>query len=263
MPLFLFRAVLSALASIVVGSAHAGMLDEVRAGGVLRVCMWPDYFGISYRNPRTGGLQGVDIELSKALAKDLGVKLAYVETDFAHLLDDLSARKCHVAMMGVGVTPIRAARVDFSQPYLRSDVYAVTTRANQSIKTWDDLDKPGRVIVVQRGTFMEPLMQKTLKQAGLQVVERPSEREREVESGRADAFITDYAYSQRMLMNTDWARVVAPVQTLQLTNYAYAVPKGEPEWLARVNAFVGQIKQDGRLREAALPHRLLPILVAD
>lgn len=48
--------------------AQAGVLDDVKASGELKVCIWPDYYGISYRNPRTGTLQGIDIDLSLALA---------------------------------------------------------------------------------------------------------------------------------------------------------------------------------------------------
>ena len=254
--------ILSACA-ILASAAQAGVLDDIQKTGVLKVCMWPDYFGISYRDPKTGWLQGIDIELSEELAKDLGVKLEYVETDFSKVIADVASGKCQIAMMGVGVLPARAEKVDFSAPYLRSDVYAVTTRANHNLSTWDDIDRPGRVIAVQKGTFMEPLMQKILRNATLEVTVLPSEREREVESGRADAFMTDYAYSKRMEMNTDWARVVAPTKPVQLTDYAYAVPKGDAPWLARVNEFVAAIKKDGRLEKAARPHDLLPIVVKD
>ena len=239
------------------------MLEEIRREGRLRVCMWPDYYGISYRNRRTGAVQGLDVDLSQALAADLGVRLETVDTDFSRVFDELANRRCHIAMMAVGVTAARAERVAFSLPYLRSDVYAITTRANRTIRTWDDLDRPGRVIVVQKATVMEPLMARVLKQAELRVVSRPGEREQEVESGRADAFITDYPYSRRMLATTDWARLVAPAQVVQLTDYAYALPRGEPAWLERVNAFVRAIRQDGRLEQAARRHDLLPIIARE
>jgi ABC-type amino acid transport substrate-binding protein len=239
------------------------MLEEIRREGRLRVCMWPDYYGISYRNRRTGAVQGLDVDLSQALAADLGVRLETVDTDFSRVFDELANRRCHIAMMAVGVTAARAERVAFSLPYLRSDVYAITTRANRTIRTWDDLDRPGRIIVVQKATVMEPLMARVLKQAELRVVSRPGEREQEVESGRADAFITDYPYSRRMLATTDWARLVAPAQVVQLTDYAYALPRGEPAWLERVNAFVRAIRQDGRLEQAARRHDLLPIIARE
>ena len=243
--------------------AHANTLQDIQTTKVLKVCIWPDYFGISYRNPRSGVLQGVDINLSRDFAQELGVKIEYVETSFANFLSDVESRKCHIAMMGVGVIPSRSERVNFSEPYLRSDVYAVTSKSNTSIKNWDDLDQPGRIISVLKGTFMEPLMKKYLKQASLQVAERPGERERDVESGRADAFMTDYPYTQRMLSNTDWARVIPPNRPIQPTDYAYAVAKGDPAWLARVNKFVAQVKSDGRLEKYATEFKLQQIVVKD
>ena len=243
--------------------AQAGVLEEIQQNGELRVCIWPDYYGISFRNPRTGTLQGIDIDLSQALAKDLGVRLAYVETSFNTLIDDLLEKRCQIGMMGVGVTPERKQRLDFSLPYLRSDIYAITTRDNTTLKSWADLDQPGRSIAVQKGTYMEPLMRRTLQHARLLVVERLGEREREVASGRADAFITDYPYSQRMLASTDWARRIAPTQTIQLTDYAYAVAKGDALWLARINQFVTRIKLDGRLQDAARKNNLTPIAILE
>jgi len=126
-------------------------------------------------------------------------------------------------MMGVGITPDRQKRVDFSAPYLRSDVMFVTTRSNKVLNKIEDVDQPGIVIAVQKGTLMENFLSQKLKQAKLKVVTAPGEREKEVELGRADAFATDFPYSQRMLLNTDWAKVIAPSQPWQLTDYAYAV----------------------------------------
>lgn len=258
------RIALSLLLALVhMAPVQAQVLQEVQKTRTLKVCIWPDYFGVTHRNPRNNYLQGIDIDLSRALARDLGAEVNYVETDFSRLLDDLQAQRCHIAMMAVGVTPQRQERVDFSLPYLRSDVYAVASRANLAVRRWEDIDKQGRVVVVQKGTFMEPLMQGLLKQARLESVVRPNEREREVESGRADVFITDYPYSRRVLASFDWAVVIEPSRPVRLTDYAYAVAKGEAAWLARINAFVRQIRQDGRLAEAAKRFDMLPIIVKD
>jgi cyclohexadienyl dehydratase len=243
--------------------APARTLEQVRSAGLLRVCVWPDYFGIGSRHPRSGELQGLDIDLSRALAADLGVRVEHVETDFGRFADDLSRRRCEVAMMGVGVTAERRARVAFTRAYLRSDVYAVVSRHDPKLRGWEDLDRAGRVIAVQRGTYMEPLMRGRLREARLLVVERPGERERAVESGRADAFITDYPYSRRVLASADWARVIAPPSPVQITDYAYAVAQGDAQWLERLDAFVLAIRRDGRLAAAAQRHGLSAILALD
>ncbi|MDE1942278.1 MAG: amino acid ABC transporter substrate-binding protein [Betaproteobacteria bacterium] len=248
-------------ACLLSAAAHAGVLEALHQSRLLKVCIWPDYYGISYRNPHTGQLSGLDIDLSRELAKDLRVRLEYVETDFSRLLGDIESGHCQIAMMGVGITPGRLQHVAFSQPYLRSDVYAVASLDNRALQKWPDIDQPGRIVVVQKGTYMEPLMERTLRHATLLKVVRTSEREREVETGRADVFITDYPYSRQILDSADWARVIAPDAAVGLTDYGYAVPKGDPEWLTRINRFVQELRQDGRLQAAARRYHLLPMLL--
>jgi len=244
-------------------SSFGQTLEAVRSTGELRVCIWPEYFSISYKNPRTGALEGIDIDMSEALAKDLGVSLTYVPTNFSEFIDNLKESRCDVAMMGVGVTEARQKQIDFSDPYLRSDIYFITTKANHAIQSIDDLDQPGVVIAVQKGTLMERFLQSHLRNASLSVVSKPGMRELEVETGRADAFATDYPYSQRMLQHTDWAKLIRPRTPLKETDYAYAVKQNDADWLATINAFVKRVKRDGRLEAAARAHQLTPILVRE
>lgn len=241
----------------------AQTLKRIQSTGELRVCVWPEYFSISHRNPRTGELQGIDIDLSQALAKDLGVQPKYVLTNFAEFIERLKKDDCDVAMMGVGVTDARKKEIDFSSPYLRSSIYFITTKANQTLNTVQDLDQPGIVIAVQKGTLMESFLSKDMRNADLLVVTKPGQRELEVEAGRADAFATDYPYSQRLLQNTDWARRIDPTEAFAQTDYAYAIAKNDGEWLGVVNDFVARVKQDGRLKSAADKNQLTPILIRE
>jgi ABC-type amino acid transport substrate-binding protein len=236
--------------------------QRVRDSGELRVCIWPDYYGVSLRNPRTGQLAGIDIDLSAAFAADLRVNPRYVDSSFPTLADDLLQDRCDVAMFAVGVTAQRAAQLGFSRPYLESDIYAVTTHSSRVVQRWQDLDRPGVRIAVQAGTFMEPVMAAALKQATLVVVRPPDTRERELEAGRVDAFMTDYPYSRRLLDNADWARLVAPTTPFYVQPYAYAVKPGDAAWLATVDDFVGRIQRDGRLAAAAKRHGLSAIVRA-
>lgn len=237
------------------------VLERVRSAGIVRVCIWPDYYGITWRNPRNDALQGVDIELSAEFAKALGVKLSYVESSFAKLIEDVTSDRCDVAMHAVGVTPARQQALRFSQPYLQSDVYGVTTKANRVIREWADIDKPGVRVAVQAGTFMEPVMVAALKQAQVVIVRPPVVREQELEAGRVDVFMADYPYSRRLLDNADWARLVSPPQTFHLVPYAYAVKPGDDEWLRELDRFVAAIKRDGRLAAAARRYGLADIVV--
>ncbi len=247
---------LAAASSVLAGP----VLDRIQTSSTLRVCIWPDYYGITWRNPRTQQLAGIDILLSAELARDLKVKLVHVDSSFPKLIDDVTQDRCDIAMHAVAVLPARAEKLRFSQPYLQSDICGITTRTSR-IKSFDDIDKPGVQVAVQAGTFMEPVMAAGLKQATLVVVKPPQTREQELEAGRVDVFMTDFPYSRRLLDNADWARLVSPTQPFHTLPYAYAVKPGDDAWLKRVDEFVAAIKRDGRLEAAARQHGLGEIVV--
>ena len=236
-------------------------LEAIRARGELKVCIWPDYFAISYRNPRNSELEGMDIDLARALAARLSARLAFIETNFAVFMDRVEALDCDIAMMGVGVTPARAQRVAFSRPILASPVYAVTTAHNARIRSWADIDTPGTVVAVAAGTVMEPLMGRTLRRAELMVVTPPRSREAEIQAGRADVFMSDFPYTRRMLLTHGWARVIEPPDRFGETLYAWALPMHDAPWLAEVNQFIGAARADGTLARAAARHGLTSILI--
>lgn len=254
-------AVAAVLCFIAASADAVPRLQRVIEAKELRVCIWPDYYGVTYRNPKTRLLSGLDIDIAAELGKDLGVAVRYVDSSFPKLVERLVRNGCDIAMHGVGITPERRSQLLFTQPTMRSDVYAIASRSSAAVRRWEDLDKPGRVIAVQAGTVMEPLMRQYLKQARLLAVQPPQTREQEVESGRADAFMTDFPYSQRMLALTDWARLVSAPAPFHPLDYAYALAPGEASLLNRVDVFIDTIRQDGRLLRFARKHRLDAIIV--
>lgn len=247
-----------------VSAAWAGKVAErVQSSGTLRVCIWPDYYGVSHRNPNTQQLTGIDIDLSAELARDLKLKLQYVDSSFATLVEDVNADRCDVAMFAVGMLPQRLQLLAFSRPYLQSDIYAMTTKSNRVVQQWADIDQPGVLVGVQAGTFMEPTMRAQLKQAQMVVVSPPATRERELEAGRIDVFMTDYPYSRRLIDNADWVRLISPPTPFSVLPYGYAVKRGDEAWAGQIDAFVVRIQRDGRLASAAKRHGLSAIVVRD
>lgn len=235
-------------------------LDRILAARAVKVCIWPDYYNISYRNPRTQQLSGIDIDMALALGRDLQVAVEFVDSSFGALIDDVVHDRCDVAMFAIGVTPLREQKLRFTSPHLASDIYAITTKTNRRIRDWADIDRPGVVVAVAKGTLHEPIMKERLKAAQLVVLDTPFAREQEVQSGRADVFMTDYPYSLRMLANADWTRLIAPPSVYHITRYAYAMKPGDEAWHARLEKFVGDVKSDGRLMLAAKRYKLDPIV---
>ncbi len=235
--------------------------DRVQARGEVRVCIWPAYQRISFRDPRTGQLNGLDIDLATALASDLRVALRFVDSSFVTLVQDLQTRTCDVAMFGIAMLPQRMEQLQFSTPYLQSDIYAVTTRTSRIVRQWSDIDQPGVQVGVQAGTFMEPVMRQRLQHASLVSIRLPQTRERELMAGRVDVFMTDYPYGRALTESTDWASLLAPPKPFHVLPYAHASKPGDAEWRSVLDAFVDRIRKDGRLTSAARRHGLESILL--
>lgn len=245
-----------------VSPSRAGIVhDRVQANKVIRVCIWPDYYGVSYRNPRTQQLVGIDIDLAHELAADLSMKVEFVDSSFTSLVPDLVSDRCDVAMFAVGMLAQRMQQLRFTRPYLRSDIYAIASRGSAAIKQWADIDRPGILVGVQSGTFMEPVMAAYLKQAKLVNIKPPQTRERELEAGRIDVFMTDYPYSRRLLDNADWATLISSPKPFHVLPYGYAVKPGDESWYAVVDDFVARIQKDGRLEAFAKKHGLGSMLI--
>ncbi len=241
--------------------AQTSRLDKVLASRKIHVCIWPDYYGISLSNPRSGKLEGIDSDMALELGKDLAVSVEFVDSSFSKLIPDVTGGRCDIAMFGVAVTPARAKKLRFTQPTMATDIYAITSVGNRRIRTWADIDKAGTVVAVIKGTLHEPVMRERLKAASLLVLDTPMAREEEVLAGRADVFMTDFPYSRRMLETTDWARLVAPPSPYHISNLAYALAPGDDKWFNRIEKFVQDIKSDGRLANAAARHRLEPVVL--
>src|ERR1044072_9827529 len=141
-------------------------LFEVTKNKKLRVCQFPLYYSISFRNPKSGQIEGIDADLAKELAKELDAQLEIVESWFATFIADLQANKCEIGMFGVGATLKRAQAVEFSKPYLITNIYAVT-RKDGKIKTWDDIDQKGVKAAASLGSYIEVFMKTYLKNAEL------------------------------------------------------------------------------------------------
>lgn len=256
------------LAACLPGTSQAGVRQQVLAAQELRVCVVPDYAGISFRDPRTGALVGLDIDLSRQLAARLGVKARYVESDFITFPTQLAARQCDIAMMGIWVTSSRAARVAFSRPYLSSGAYAVVSRANTRIRSWQDVDRADTLLAVLDSPDLLARARNIVPNANVLKVPMPGKfgsgsTVSEVMSGRADAYLVDDSMAQQIKRNDGWARIIAPPRFVPLTDIAWAVPKGDADWLDTVNRFQAALRQDGTLGKMVERHGLALALAHD
>lgn len=238
-------------------------LDEIYKNNELKVCIWTEYYGISYLDIRTQKLIGIDSDLAKELAKDLGVKLKYIQSSFPTLIEDVTSNKCDIAMFAIGNTENRRNKLRFTTAHLSSDIYAITTKTNKKIKSWNDIDNKNIIVGVAKGTYHETVMKNKLINSKLLVAKSFKERSQDLQSGRSDVFMTDYPFGKRMLAKTDWAKLITPSKTYHKTPYSWVLSYGNDKFFYRVEKFIKDIKSDGRLIKYAKINGLLPIVKLD
>jgi polar amino acid transport system substrate-binding protein len=134
--------------------------DLVQAGKV-RIGLFPSFF--YSKNQATGELQGVGIEIARALAARLGVELLFVEQSGpAETVECLKSRACDVAYLGINTN--RAVDLDFSPPYLQGD-FTYLVPPDSPFRQIADADKPGVRIGVVRNHSMDFALRGKLRHA--------------------------------------------------------------------------------------------------
>ena len=92
---------------------------DIIATGRLRVGLFPSFFYA--RSAATGALAGWGIEMARDMAAGLGVTLDLIEcASPPAVVEALRGGACDVAFLGI--SPERAAEVDFSPPWVRAEI---------------------------------------------------------------------------------------------------------------------------------------------
>jgi polar amino acid transport system substrate-binding protein len=134
------------------------------AGGKLRAAI---NFGngVLAQKGKDGEPQGITADLSRELAKRLGVPVAFVTYEAAgKVFEGAKAGAWDIGF--IAIEPVRAADINFTAPYVIIEgTYMV--RQDSPLKEIADVDKPGIKIAVGVGSAYDLYLTRTLKQAQL------------------------------------------------------------------------------------------------
>lgn len=147
------RAFLASAAAVVAVSslvrpARAQTVDAIRRAGVLKVGSQVAQVPWGFTDP-SGKLTGFDIELSEALAKDLGVRAEFTPVTTANRVATLLTGQVDVLAAVMGIFPDRQKVVLFSRPYTNNDTVYLG-RAGLEVRGFSDMK--GLRVGVPRGT---------------------------------------------------------------------------------------------------------------
>lgn len=231
---------------------------ELAPAGQLRVAVILGNPVLATRDPSTGELRGIVVDLAGQLAARHGLSMVPVICSTRlSVFEGLRANLWDVVFMAVD--PQRASELDFSPPYMEVDTtYLVPSTS--SVDSAPDADRPGIQIAVGRANAADLFLSRTLQHARLvrgdddaAACELFRRGEADILAGSRPALLACADHQPEARILDDGFHVVP---------HAIAVPKGHEKKLADVTAFVGGAKASGLVEQALERAQLRGVRVA-
>ena len=179
----------SASSTVPVGNSLSAMHER----GVLQGADRGDYRPFTYHDPATGGWGDRHRHGSRLGAPvGSGGYAENVATTWARMVNDLTSGRCDIAMGGISVTPDRAARASYSDPYLQDGKTPITTCAHAGrFQTLSQINKTTMRVIVNPGKTDQSYDRQMLKRATIVTFPDNNTSFDSLLDGQADLMLTD------------------------------------------------------------------------
>lgn len=236
------------LATEVIAKEKDSTIEQIMKRGVLRVGM--DTFQPWAMKDKTGKLIGFEIDVARRLAKDMGVKVEFVPTAWSGIIPALLTGKFDVIIGGMGITPKRALKVNFSQPY---DFSGMSIVAHKEVAAGFDklesFNNENVQIAVKLGTTAAAAAKKHFPKAQLRMFDNETQTYQELRNGKVHAVVGSAPrpayeavdYSESLFL---------PIQgTFTKEPIGFALKKGDADTLAYFNSWITVVSHEGWLTD--------------
>jgi polar amino acid transport system substrate-binding protein len=224
-------------------------LDQVIAKNKLRV-------GFSTFVPwamkdKKGGYTGFEIEVAEQLAADMGVDIDFVPTKWSGIIPALLTGKFDIIIGGMGITPERNLKVNFSDPYEFSGMSIVASKKLAAGLTGlEAFDRADLTIVARIGTTAAAAAKKYLPKATIRLFDDEGQALQEVLNNRAAAMVSSQPFPEFQTLKYE-DRLFLPLagKTFTKEPIGFAVRKGDPDFLNYLNNWIRVRNADGWLQD--------------
>jgi polar amino acid transport system substrate-binding protein len=213
--------------------------EVVLVGGDL---FYPPYEFID----KDGQPAGFNVDLTRAIARAMGMEVEIVLGAWGDMRSDLAAGKVDI-LQGMAFTEERLAEVDFSIPHAVVHQSIWNRKTSPALTRVEEL--AGREVIVMRGSVMHDFMLRRQDGARLILSNSLAESLRLLASGKHDCALVAKLpglYLSRQFELSNLAPVPKP---LVAQDYGYAVRKGNLQLLARFNEGLTILKQTGEYQK--------------
>lgn len=231
------------------GLATLGSASGAKAQATMRVGSTPTGVPFTFLDTASNQIQGVMVDIIKAVGKDAGFEAKIEPLQFSTLIPSLTSSRIDLIAAAMYITDSRKQVIDFSDPiYTYGDGLFVPKGDTKEYKEFAELK--GQVVGAQIGTaFVEPL-QKSGLFPEVKLYDTLPDIMRDVNAGRLKAGFADLpivAYNIQQGRFPD-IRLVKGYKPMVTGSVGIGVRKGEAEMLKKINAALAKMKADGSLK---------------
>lgn len=138
--IFAFILVLAMMLSFAsCGGSSETTVESIQERGVLRVGVKDSLIGMGYLNPETGEYEGLEIDIARAIAEEMGVDVEFYVVTPTTRLQMIDSGDIDISLSNFTITEERKMSYHFSAPYY-TDAVGVMVLKDSGISSLEDLD---------------------------------------------------------------------------------------------------------------------------
>ena len=209
---------------------------------VLRVGTTADFAPFEFQDADGKDYQGFDMDLIRAVGKEMGYKVEIQNLNFDGLIPSLETGNVDIVVSGMSINDERKAKVLFSEPYYQSGLTIIVKKDNTSINTFKDLT--GKKVAVQIGTTSAKEV-KTLGNVEVKEFNSSADTFMELKAGGVDAVVNDRPVNDYYILKSGEKDVRALDELLTSEDYGLAINKNNEDLQKKVNDALASLKKSG------------------
>jgi arginine/ornithine transport system substrate-binding protein len=199
---------------------------------------------------KTGQVQGFDIDIAKALCKEMGMECEFKVQDWDGLIPGLLAKKFDAIVASMSITDERKQKVDFTNKYYQTPARFVAKKGAGITISKEGLK--GKTVGVQRATIHENFVRDMFGDAvTIKAYATQDEANMDLVAGRLDLVIADATVLLGGFLSTDAGKgfeFVGPSYVDKKwfgEGVGIAVRKGDTDLLQKLNKAIAAIRANG------------------
>jgi ABC-type amino acid transport substrate-binding protein len=219
--------------------------DDKKNENTLIVATSADYPPFEFY--KDGQIVGFEIDLIRAIAKELNKEIILKDMSFDSLIGGLQSGRIDIAISAISATPEREEKVDFTIPYHRTLSVMLVDQTSPITKP-DDLSN--KSVGVQMGTTYEKMIkqdwQPAIQNLSIRSLSKVPDLIQDYKSGRLNAIVLGINEAESIVKTYPEMKII-PISSTKAV-YAIALPKGSP-LTDQINSILKKWQADGSIKK--------------